>query len=844
MPAIGIDLGTTNTVVAAVRDGRASALKDKLGHSLIPSCVSFPAQGAPIVGHGAKELLKSDPRNTVFSVKRLIGRPWDSAAVQSARPKFAFELVEGPGKSTLVRARNANYTLPEISGFVLEAARNLASTRLGETIYDAVITVPANFNDLQRAATKSAAQQAGLEVLRILNEPTAAALAYGFGKKGRERIAVYDFGGGTFDVTILELSENVFEVIATSGDTFLGGDDIDGAIVDRMLEQLSKERLISGRVDSQLREALRRQAEALKWDLSSRSSATASLNSNTLGPDFNFNYDFSLRRSEFEQLAESLVNRTLEVCKSALEQAGLTAKDLDEVLLVGGSTRIPLVRRRISSFFGKMPQSRINPDEVVAIGAAIQAMALETQGPSAGVQVERPAPRSVTQGFTQSARPGAAPGRGRSTLLGVGEPDPSSYAGSADPRLRSTRPLELVSEDLPPKAPPKTAEGSVVFDLADLEADLPSIPEEAGLPAIPNPSRAPSSVPALPARPNPLRSKAPRPDVPGLPLPANRSGGAAPLPSVKPKSPYQTSNPELPALRDPSVGLPAPREGQVGLPARAAPGLPEVRQAGLPVPANVTGLPQKAPGHILPEVRRDREVEASLPVVEEILDDDEFDIVEARKSVRPEAIPDFSHDSQIFTMSGDGIRPAPDLEAPRPAYGRSASPVPPPPLAPRSPLPSADEGNALAPFSQVLPYVPGEDQVIVGYGKTPLLLDVTPLSLGVEVVGGFTDRLIERNSPIPCEKTATFSTSVDGQTQVRVRVCQGEERTFETNTVLGEVLLSGLPPAARGQTRIDISFLLDENGMLQVRAQNKATGAVANAVLRLVGIAENGRANG
>src|SRR5512142_556049 len=224
---VGIDLGTTNTVVAAVRDGAPVAIKDETGSSVIPSIVSFLPSGAVLVGDAAKERRSDDPRNTVFSVKRLIGRPWDSPEVTQARQRFTFDLKEGPGRATFVVARGETFTLPEISAYVLRKAKSSAELDLGEPVDRAIITVPANFNDLQRAATKVAGRVAGLEVLRILNEPTAAALAYGYNQSSSERIAVYDFGGGTFDVTLLDLSDNVFEVLATAGNTFLGGDDLD-----------------------------------------------------------------------------------------------------------------------------------------------------------------------------------------------------------------------------------------------------------------------------------------------------------------------------------------------------------------------------------------------------------------------------------------------------------------------------------------------------------------------------------------------------------------------------------------------------------------------------------------
>src|SRR6187399_2643240 len=281
---IGIDLGTTNTVVSVVRDGQASALLDEAQQVLIPSVVSFHPNGNVLVGRAAKERRIVDASNTIYSIKRLIGRSWDSEEVRRARSRFPFEMREGPGQASLVVARGETYTLPEISAFVLRKAKGVAEAALGTTVDRAVITVPANFNDLQRAATKVAGRVAGLEVMRILNEPTAAALAYGYGKSTSERIAVYDFGGGTFDVTLLDLSDNVFEVLATAGNTFLGGDDIDVAIAERMSDHFLRQHRYDPRTDPLAFHRFRLAAEELKHTLSSTAEASIEVSEVTHGP--------------------------------------------------------------------------------------------------------------------------------------------------------------------------------------------------------------------------------------------------------------------------------------------------------------------------------------------------------------------------------------------------------------------------------------------------------------------------------------------------------------------------------------------------------------------------------
>jgi molecular chaperone DnaK len=350
MPKIvGIDLGTTNSLVAVVENGTPRVLS-----GLVPSVIYFDEAGQVLVGNGAKQNMVDKPKNTIFSIKRFMGK--GISDVREDLPLLPFEV--SPESEHIIRLKifGRDYTPPELSAFILRELKRNAESALGEEITNAVITVPAYFNDAQRQATKDAGRIAGLDVLRIVNEPTAASLAYGLDKKNQGTIAVYDFGGGTFDISILKLREGIFEVLSTSGDTHLGGDDIDEALIRLVLNEVQGHAEIP---------AIRKAMNMAKEDLSSRESTELVIGS--------LHYKRALTRAEFNSIITPIVERTLKPCRQALQDAGLQASDIDEVVMVGGSTRIPLVRQKVQELFGRVPHTELNPDEVVALGAAVQA---------------------------------------------------------------------------------------------------------------------------------------------------------------------------------------------------------------------------------------------------------------------------------------------------------------------------------------------------------------------------------------------------------------------------------------------------------------------------------------
>ncbi len=374
---IGIDLGTTNSCVSIMDGKQAKVIENAEGQRTTPSVVAFLEKDEKLVGQPAKRQAVTNPNDTIFAAKRLIGRTFDDNSVKKDIEKVPFKIVKSEKNDAWIEAKGKKYSPSQISAFILQKMRETAEKHLGQPVTKAVITVPAYFNDAQRQATKDAGKIAGLEVLRIINEPTAASLAYGLDKKGGKKIAVYDLGGGTFDVSILEIGDGVFEVKSTNGDTFLGGEDFDDTIVDYLVSEFKKDNGIDLKGDKLALQRLKEAAEKAKIELSSATQTEINLPFITADKTGPKHINLKFTRAKLEALVENLVERTLEPCKTALKDSGFSAAEIDEVVLVGGMTRMPKIVETVKNFFGKDPNKSVNPDEVVAMGAAIQAGVLQ-----------------------------------------------------------------------------------------------------------------------------------------------------------------------------------------------------------------------------------------------------------------------------------------------------------------------------------------------------------------------------------------------------------------------------------------------------------------------------------
>lgn len=762
-PIVGIDLGTSNSVVAhADETGTARVLADEGGYKIHPSVVSFHPNGGVVVGAAAKQRKVIDPSNTIYSVKRLIGRAYSSPEVRTAKKRSPFQIKEGANELPLIVTRGGEFAVPEISAIVLDHVRNIAQHQLGEPVSRAVVTVPASFNDAQRSATATAGAIAGLTVVRVLNEPTAAALAYGSSRNLKQTIAVFDFGGGTFDITILKLEDQVYEVLGTAGDTFLGGDDLDERLVDKMVAKFLQENRVDLRTNEVSMMRLRAVAEQTKIELSRRSRAVVRVDEIAYGPKgAPLNLQIEISRDEFVSQVADIIDRTFPVCKEALSYARLGIDGIDDVILVGGTTKIPYVRDQVSKFFAKAPRTDVNPEDAVAVGAALQASSLErilNRKSSQRLAVPEPEPdddafegetntvdhafsgntntvemddeeTSVSQAAPQPPRPGTEyrvpRGGAREVFEGKTPPPPSAIG-----RL---------------KPPPRPATGNVPASAPSAKTMVAEAPRPPPIPPKPSTQRG------MPAVDRPPESQWGAADD-------FQTNPAAVQPTAVEQAPlqsYPTSNPQASTLMS------------------ATPPMPVVHRASTPTP-----LPMPMP---------------------------EPSAASTAKGFQPQAYP--------------VMQPAP----PPPQHQQPTMAMQPLPIAP---MPMPIQQIVLQP-------VPQEPEPV--YRPPPVVLDVTPRSLGIATVAGYCEELIRRNSRLPTEMIKLFTTSRDRQDAVRIVVCQGESRRLDNNTVIGDLRLEGLPARPRGETSIEVTFALDASGILQVKARDAQTGREQRARLDLVG---------
>jgi molecular chaperone DnaK len=780
-PIVGIDLGTSNSVVAhADASGVVKVLADDAGYKIHPSVVSFHPNGGVIVGASAKQRKVIDPANTIYSAKRLIGRSYRSPEVQTARGRVPYQIKEGAGGVPLIATRAGEFAIPEISAIVLDHMRTVATTRLGTEVSRAVITVPASFNDAQRAATANAGAIAGLTVLRVLNEPTAAALAYGHSRRLDQVIAVYDFGGGTFDITLLALRDQVYEVLGTAGDTFLGGDDLDERIVDKMVAKFLAEQRIDLRSNEVSMMRLRAVAEQTKIELSRRSRAVVRIDEIAYGSGgAPLDLHIELTRDEFVAEVSDIIDRTFPVCQEALAIAGLGIDGVAEVILVGGTTRIPYVRDQVSRFFQRAPRTDVNPDDAVALGAALQAAALDEV-------LSRPRKPSRQIRAASSTSSGTFDSLTDPNALGE-DPGPGPRALQLDTRSGSVTTVptdELVTgAPVPPPPPRPSAERpdtSYSLTRGGSRDELGLRGDTTTLRAEPFDPRPPSGTSPLARITKSLPEPSPRKTAFGVP------SGPQPPPLGRAAAGATRTGPEQTITKPllPDVPIAPPQAPTLTLEPDAG---SEVTDAGALESSTFRG------GDSALESSTFRGGDSALESSTFRGGDSALESSTFRggdSALEPAS-----------TFRGIGAQAGSTVERSTP-FGAVAPLAPPTPLAPR---------------------------------PAPVLLEVTPRGLGIATVAGFCEELIRRNSRVPTEMKRVFTTSRDRQDLVRIVVCQGESRRLDQNTVIGDLVLASLPPRPRGETAIEVTFALDASGILQVSARDANTGAEQHASLDLVG---------
>jgi molecular chaperone DnaK len=974
-PIVGIDLGTSNTVVAhADATGAVKVLADESGYKIHPSVVSFHPNGGVVVGAPAKQRKVIDPKNTIFSVKRLIGRTYASPEVQTAKTRMPYELKEGTNEQPMIVTRAGEFAVPEISAIVLDHVKNVAAAKL-PSVGRAVVTVPASFNDAQRSATATAGAIAGLTVVRVLNEPTAAALAYGHARNLNEVIAVYDFGGGTFDITILKLADQVYEVLGTAGDTFLGGDDLDERLVDRMVEKFLLENRIDLRSNEVSMMRLRAVAEQTKIELSRRTRAVVRIDEIAYGPNGKpLDLHIEITRDEFVRQVADIIDRTFPVCQEALSLAMLDITGINDIILVGGTTKIPYVRDQVSRFFARAPRTDVNPEDAVAMGAALQATSLERiltrKRPSQAQRIvdedtqtnpayETPVDptgddldfggatstdpvrkRRITASYEQvgrSDRHGERPVTRGGSIDRIDERTPPPAANTplgrmtktgvpgTPPPVRTTSELPVVRPPAPPPAR-TTGQQPPIVPPARTTAQQPPIAPPARTTGQMPPARPTAQQPSYGEQPQPRTTGQLPPMRDSQPLQARTTGQ---MPPMRDEQPQPRTTGQMPPMRDSqplqarTTGQMPPMRDEQPLQARTTGQMPPMRDEQ-PLQARTTGQmppvapparasqpPARAPDEqppmrgqqpsprttgkqpvvprgtgeqpalaaqspratgkqpVVASPARPSQVPAASPHARTMMvapDPGALDLeiddrdsrpgtgVDPGTSRNPAAYAGTIDSQPTLTLeSTAGELPAasPDVAplelehgpsptptsrgfapmAPEPSPASTARGFPPPAVPTARTIPDSRPSVAPLPEPPPIGMLPQTFPVM----PAPVVLDVTPRGLGIATVAGYCEQLIRRNSRVPTEMRRMFTTSRDRQASVRIVVCQGESRKIGDNVVLGDLRLENLPPRPRGETTIEVTFMLDASGILQVRARDAQTGQEQRVSLDLVG---------
>ncbi len=848
-PIVGIDLGTSNSVVAhADAGGNVRVLADESGGKIHPSVVSFHPNGGVVVGASAKQRKVIDPQNTIYSVKRLIGRAYSSHEVKTAKKRMPYQIKEGENELPLIVTRGGEFAVPEISAIVLDHVRNIGTAQLGQEVTRAVVTVPASFNDAQRSATATAGAIAGITVVRVLNEPTAAALAYGNSRNLKQTIAVYDFGGGTFDITILRLNDQVYEVLGTAGDTFLGGDDLDERLVDTMVSKFLSENRIDLRTNEISMMRLRAVAEQTKIELSRRSRAVVRVDEIAYGPNGRpLNLQIEITRDQFVSQVADIIDKTFPVCKEAMSYAGLSLDRIDDIILVGGTTKIPYVRDQVSKFFAKAPRTDVNPEDAVAVGAALQATSLErilsrsgrisAQVPKIDLPEEATATdalkslndKGVTmQSFTDLSSPPVLEERPKRTTAGYGAeriPKPDTEYSVSRAGTREVFEEKTQSGDKQPIGRLRGAPGAPQTQPLPRQDVPPGRQTAFGVPVAPAPSSfqaaeettqaeplsiptPPSGIPRPPPKPKPSTARGMAITPP--PIPVTRAPIAPIVDEQSEPAALEWGSPDdfqtKPGDQDPPQPSPASTLPTFPPPAAIAPPTAPTMMAMVPPVRPVA--PSQPPPTYPPAASA-----PSMPTAQPTPFGPPPKASPTARTMAPSAPPAYQSPQIGATLL--------ELESEQTDTNASAA--------------STARGFQPPAAPQAYPVMPRAQAPAPAPAPAPIVMDVTPRSLGIATVAGYCEELIRRNSRVPAQMVKVFSTSRDLQKAVRIVVCQGESRRLDNNTIIGDLHLEGLTPRPRGETSIEVTFSLDASGILRVKARDAQTGREQQASLDLVG---------